>query len=235
MAEKAVSFWRRLDWRLWSRSYLEETPETERVAWVRPYGKGPGTPAEDERHPAQVRDISLGGIVIVVNRRFESGTLLRVEVPAVGDAPATAVLARVIQVTALSQRAFSLNCCYAKELNDDDLRAFGAERARPQGKDGREWVRYDCETDTWFICVLAAEHVQEPTKIRNISAGGFAIQTKRPLDVSTLLSVALPDPNGPPRPTLSRVIHVAAQGDGTWLLGCTFVTELSDADLEALM
>ena len=33
---------------------------------------------------------------------------------------------------------------------------------------------------------------------------------------------------------LVRVVHVADQSDGTWLLGCEFVKPLSDAELKAL-
>src|SRR5438045_4617602 len=89
MADKAVTFWRRMDWRVWSHSYISQTPEMERIAFVRPCSPAqkseqPESAADDQRNPAQIRDISLGGIVLVAGQRFDSGTLLKIEVPGAG-------------------------------------------------------------------------------------------------------------------------------------------------------
>lgn len=241
MADYAVSFWRQMDWRLWSHAYINETPETERIAWVRRRGhiakSGQAVNSvEHDRFPAQVRDISLGGLVLVVNERFESGTLLRVEVNGPeGNAP-VALLARVIHLAAQSQRTFVLSCCYAKELSDEDLRVFGAGCVRPERDDGRAWQRFACDTDTEFHCVVAAEHEKLRAKIRNISAGGFAMLVNHQFEPNTLIQLQMFDAGGQPAQTImARVVHAGAQPDGAWLLGCTFVTELSDSELEVLM
>jgi hypothetical protein len=116
----------------------------ERIAFVKPcHLQKPDQPepaAEEQRIPAQIRDISLGGMVLVAGQRFESGTLLKIEVPGPNGQPSLNLLARVIQVTVQSQRAFVLSCCFAKELNEEDLRVFGAECVRAKEDDGRTWM-----------------------------------------------------------------------------------------------
>jgi hypothetical protein len=241
MADKANTFWRRMDWRLWSHAYMAETPETERIAWVRPCGPvrkadAPEPPADDPRAVAQVRDISLGGLVLVVNQRFDSGALLKIEVPSPATGASVTLLARVIQVLNQSPRTFVLSCCFAKELDEDDLRVFGAECIRPQEDDGRAWVRFSCDAEVEFHAVLGSEQAKSKAKVVNISAGGFAMQTSQKFEGGTLISVGLTGADGnDARPTLARVVHVATRPEGGWVLGCTFVTELSDNDLQALM
>src|SRR5689334_19160488 len=118
MSDKAGSgtFWRRLDWRIWRHSYISRTPEAERLAWITP-AKAPeaagAAPGSDDRCLAQVRDISLGGIILTVSRKLDSGTLLRVEVQnSMGKVPLT-LLARVIQITTRSEGQWVVSCCFA--------------------------------------------------------------------------------------------------------------------------
>src|SRR5262249_37659808 len=139
------------------------------------------------------------------------------------------LLARVIQVTPQSQRSFILSCCFAKELNEDDLRVFGAECVRSKDDDGRDWIRFACDSETTFHSVVDAEQRKIKGKIVNISAGGFAMQAEQRFDSGTLLSIELTDTEERAnRPTMARVIHVSERPEGGWILGCTFVTELSD-------
>src|SRR5438132_5123189 len=235
MADKAVTFWRRMDWRVWSHSYIAQTPEMERIAFVKPcHLQKPDQPepaAEEQRIPSQIRDISLGGMVLVAGQRFESGTLLKIEVPGPNGQPSLNLLARVIQVTVQSQRAFVLSCCFAKELNEEDLRVFGAECVRAKEDDGRTWIRFACDAETTFHSVVDAEQQRIKGKIVNISAGGFAMQAERRFEFGKLLSIELAEAEDQQaRPIMARVIHVSERPEGGWVLGCTFVSELSDND-----
>lgn len=237
MSEQGGVFWRRLDWRLWRQSYITHTPAAERLAWVsRPEALGE-EPGEEARSLAQVIDISLGGIVLSASRRFESGTLLRVEVQGGGGERPVGLMARVIQVANRSGGSFLLSCCFAKELSDEELRPFGAERRRPDGNsDVRAWVRYPCSTDSVFHSVVSAEQERCRAKVLNISAGGVALLSPRKLDAGTLLHLDLVSSDGRPDRTLkARVVHQALRADNQWVLGCTFVADLSDDDVMALL
>ena len=50
--------------------------------------------------PARIRDLSTGGLCLVLGRRFEQGAGLAVEVPAADDGSSSTLLARVIHVRA---------------------------------------------------------------------------------------------------------------------------------------
>jgi hypothetical protein len=239
MSEQSGSgvFWRRLDWRLWRQSYITHTPAAERLAWITRVSIGQEPTPDDQRTLAQVVDISLGGLVLAASRRYESGTLLRVEVQGGGGERPVSLLARVIQVGNRSGGSFLLSCCFAKELSDEELRQFGAERKRPEGgSDVRAWVRYPCEGESTFHSMLSAEHEKCRAKVLNISAGGVALLSARKLDAGTLLQLELVGADGRMnRAIKARVVHQAVRADNQYVLGCTFVADLTDDDVMSLM
>ena len=58
----------------------------------------------------------------------------------------------------------------------------------------------------------------------------------RRFELKTLLAIELLSRSGQPsRRVFARVVHVHRRGDGSWLLGCAFATELSEEDLQALI
>ena len=69
---------------------------------------------------AKIEDVSEGGIAIVVDRRFELGALLAIEVQQ-DDSPITTVLARVVRVIKKSHGRWLLGCALAKKLKDHEL------------------------------------------------------------------------------------------------------------------
>lgn len=225
---------------MWRQSYITRVPEAERIAWIYPHEHGSGraavVPSDAVRSMAQVRDVSLGGIILVASRRFESGALLKVEVPSFTGKPPLWLLTRVIQVNVQSESCCLLSCCFAKELSDEDLKLFGVERLRASGPaDHRAWVRFPCQAKTSLRAVVSAASEQETAQVINISAGGLAVQASRPYESGTLLSLELGGGGQPARTVQARVVHAVPQPNGQWLLGCTFVSELGEQDLLALM
>jgi PilZ domain len=69
---------------------------------------------------AKIEDVSEGGIAIVVDRRFELGALLAIEVQQ-DDSPVTTVLARVVRVIKKSHGRWLLGCSLAKRMKEEDL------------------------------------------------------------------------------------------------------------------
>jgi len=84
---------------------LSEADTKEEVLWV-----------------ARIQDICREGVRLLSMRRFEPGTLLRLEVP--GKSPETPLLvkARVIHVVPYANGSFGLGCAFSRPLTDEELK-----------------------------------------------------------------------------------------------------------------
>jgi hypothetical protein len=72
-------------------------------------------------------------------------------------------------------------------------------------------------------------------KLRDVSRSGIGlILNCRPPVASTLVIKLQTPTQHLSRPMLLRVEHVTDQGDGTWVVGCSFVRKLREEELEAL-
>jgi hypothetical protein len=76
---------------------------------------------------ARLRDISVGGIGLVLARRFEVGTLLAVDLANPGSGSPRSLLARVTHVTAHAPGEWLLGLALLRPVGEDELRAWGAE------------------------------------------------------------------------------------------------------------
>ena len=73
---------------------------------------------------ARVRDVSSGGLCLVLSRRFERGAGLAIELPGADpDSPST-LLARVMNVRAEGGGAWALGCAFVSPLSDEELQAL---------------------------------------------------------------------------------------------------------------
>jgi hypothetical protein len=77
----------------------------------------------DLKWPAHIRDVSLGGIGLVLHRRFEPGAGLAIELPESDGSGTFTVFARVVHVAAQAGGKWLLGCVFVSELNEDTLRA----------------------------------------------------------------------------------------------------------------
>ena len=69
------------------------------------------------------KDISQGGIRLVVSRRFEPRTILNIEIEGEVEEAPTSLMARVVHVAAESG-SWNLGCRFARELSDKELEAL---------------------------------------------------------------------------------------------------------------
>jgi PilZ domain len=216
-----------------------ESSADERRVWVR-HPSGAETivqPIQNgsvARLSARVRNVSRGGTNLIVNKCFNPGDMLSIELPGSDAARTSAVLACIVHVNPAGPEQWALGCTFSEELNDEDLASFGARRERPSEPENRAWKRFDCSVKAEYQLVSDVEKQTWPADVVNISAGGIGLQVARGVEMGALLSLKLQGSKGHTRNVLACVVHVIASG-GDWLLGCNFIHELSEADFKALL
>src|SRR5262249_2945047 len=72
--------------------------------------------------PATIRDISTAGLSLALNRRFERGSGLAIELPG-GDGTYSTVLARVTSIWPHPESGWVLGCTFVSELSDEEVRS----------------------------------------------------------------------------------------------------------------
>jgi hypothetical protein len=186
---------------------------------------------------AQIRDISTLGIGLVLQRRFERGTLLVMDLENPARNISRNVVARVVHTTALPLGQWLLGCVFTKELDADDLQFFSAESVLPSDpEDSRAWVRFSCDVSVICRQVSRGPARPLPGKIVNIAPGGAGLVLSRSVNVGTLLNVELTARPGQTRRTyLVRVVKPARQDGANWFLGCEFTNPFSDEELRTLL
>jgi hypothetical protein len=98
----------------------------------------------------------------------------------------------------------------------------------------RAWARYPAEVPIVYRPADASPDTRCTATVQNISVGGLSLRLDQPIEPGKLLAVELPGPAANDCSTvLACVVHLAPQGGGTWVIGCTFARELSDEDLIA--
>jgi PilZ domain len=77
---------------------------------------------KDITWPASIRDVSEGGVGLILARRFERGAGLAIELPGSGDRPAETLLAKVVHTTRLPDNRWLLGCSFISKLSEDEVR-----------------------------------------------------------------------------------------------------------------
>jgi hypothetical protein len=101
-------------------------------------------------------------------------------------------------------------------------------------KDHRLWVRYTQLPDASFQA--GSEQVAWSAQIQDISRGGVNLLGNHPFDPGTIVKIELPlSDRVVPVTILARVVHASAKPNGVWALGCAFVKELREEEVQALL
>jgi hypothetical protein len=105
----------------------------------------------------------------------------------------------------------------------------------PQAAERRAWVRYPSQTRSlWQIFGMRKNDLSEAS-VQDVSLTGLALVLHNSFPPATVLSVTLQTATGESGPHLVRIQHVRPQDDGTFLVGCLFLTELTAAELQELL
>jgi hypothetical protein len=192
---------------------------------------------EHPRLSGRVRNISRGGINLVVPQSFEPGSMLGIDLPSPDGHSSYTVLACVVHVTPQPAGEWGVGCTFSQELTDAELGAFGGQRQKPSAPDDqRTWVRFPCRVKAACQVVSDPPEAPWPVDVLDLSPSGIGLSVERPIDPGTLLNVDLQDGAG--RITTSMlacVVHVTDREDGGRVLGCNFIRELSEQELNALL
>ena len=253
MFERTFSFWRR-----WIGNPGGEDANTAVAV-------APGSSDEDERRfwvrypadfktsvqlsqagapfsaPAQLRDISQGGAHFVLERPIHTGHLVNLELPLGRSRDMHTVLACIVRAREEADGRWALGCVFSRELTDEDLSGFGARRVRHNPEDQRLWMRFTCNLTAKFQKIGDPNAPVDSAQVLNLSASGVGLLADRFVDAGTLLNIDLTGRDGhTTRTILACVVHVSRPGadqaaEGTWALGCNFIRELTDEDLQALI
>lgn len=242
MFASTVTFW---SWLTGQPIALESTDPAgesneERRVWLR-YSASLNIRCEevngeaDATVEARIEDISRGGIKVISRQRFDAGTVLSVELPAAKGQVPLAVLACVVRARPHGEREWAMGCRFSGELNDDQLQSFGAARTRSDSPDARGWERFSCDSKVMYQNVSREDSTRQTGRLLNISAAGMALHVPEDVAIGELLSTELRDATGTSVVNiLACVVHVSPGDDGR-TLGCNFIRELSDKDLQALL
>jgi two-component system OmpR family response regulator len=78
--------------------------------------------------PAKVRDISAGGIGLVLERSLEPGRSLELDLPLAGRTATSTIQAQVVRAAREPGRDWFLGCVFARPLADRELEAYRPRR-----------------------------------------------------------------------------------------------------------
>lgn len=239
MLQRLIASWR--EW--WSAERVtEDLTKTlgERRVWVR-YPSNLATTVQPEfalpdslQLSAKVQNISRGGINLLVERELDPGTQLLIERPH-GDHSSTAPLAAyLVRSTMVNKGTWTLGCTFADRLTQQELTEFGASLTTPDVPDKRSWVRYPCDIPVTYQLLRSTDTPATSAKAIDVSATGISLLVREDIAVGTALGLEMQRPDGQPAPArLACVLRVLNQAGGRRLLGCNFVRELTDDELQA--
>src|SRR5205823_4514922 len=92
-----------------------------------------GCGGSQELWPLVVRDVSAGGVGILLARRFEPGTELHIELPPGAASPARTLRARVVRVRAEKLGHWAHGCAFLTPLSERELVELVLETTRRTG------------------------------------------------------------------------------------------------------
>jgi hypothetical protein len=178
---------------------------------------------------ATIRDISVGGVGIVMPRRFEPGMGLAIELPPKADGTSDTLLARVAHVRRLPEGGWLLGCTFISQLSEQELEdlvhlsdvhqepASAAEPA-PAGEDAAPAHR-----KTVVVESIIFQSEPQNGRVARLKVNRLVVTGSWPPVPGTELRVKFPDAGGDSSANKIRVIR-AVEKDGRWTVTYQFVS-----------
>ena len=185
---------------------------------------------------ARVRDVSSGGLGLVLQRRFERGAGLAIDLPATDDSPACTILARVMNVRSERGGTWLLGCAFLSPLSEEELLTLRG--SIPEDSPQSQPV---APSATKAAAILDQGKCLSGVHFRGrLPAGGIIHRYIKTLDVGAVwppqegstFGLRFRGPAGE-APAARVRIDACRSSQSGWVLECTFLTEPSAGLLEA--
>lgn len=94
---------------------------------------------------------------------------------------------------------------------------------------------FTCEVPT--TCQPPSAYTKDPwpATIRHITNTGLTLTLNRRFERGSGLAIELPTEDGTMATVLAKVVHVRSYHEGGWVLGCEFISELSDEEVQLVL
>lgn len=192
--------------------------------------------ADDADMPARLRNVSRSGVNLVVPRQVPEGTLLRVKLPATPGGPQTTLLACVTNIHPYGDGLWSLGCVFSLELSESEMRLLGGEKVPTKSGDQRAWVRSPAHGTVSYQPVPGTASSPLTAELVNLAPAGIGMLVSERMEAGTLLTLTLHRRDGgPDRQLLAYAVYVTDHPDGKWAVGCNFLHELTEKELNDLV
>jgi hypothetical protein len=116
----------------------------------------------------------------------------------------------------------------------DATRALAREYRDRTGPGRRTADRHPCHLETFFEPIWG-EFRPLQAHLRDISTHGLGLISGRHMEPGTKVVVLLPVQAPQVPPVVPARVTYATRREGGWLLGCAFVAELLDSQLDAVL
>jgi hypothetical protein len=181
---------------------------------------------EETRWPGTISDISQGGIRLTLQRRFEPGTGLAVELPRDEQGATRTVLLKVIHVQRQEDGRWSLGCKFISELSEEEIHRLVPAPGAVDPSDSQLTV---------LSTPLAVPKVRLQVLVNSVAlidcvADRMVVPSSWPLAAGKTVTVLGGKASGSPWKMKLRVIHCVQQADG-WVLRAQLAQAPSAADL----
>ncbi|HQR08412.1 MAG TPA: PilZ domain-containing protein [Gemmatales bacterium] len=192
---------------------------------------------DGQRFSAQILEVSDNGMRIKVRNSFEEGSMVRIDLPCEQLGPVTTVLACVMHLRDEGDGLFSLGCQFCTELDDEDLDSLGVKREQIEKPefDNRSFVRYPTRAQVLYRNLRSSTEPVLPGTVLNASPTGIGLKVKESLMPGTLLDLTVQGERGQKLfEILACVVYRHLNRDSQYTVGCNFIRELSEVELNTL-
>lgn len=192
---------------------------------------------DGHRYSAQIIEVSDNGMKLKVRHRFDEGNMVRIDLPCKELGPVTTVLACVMHMRHEGEGLWTLGCQFCTELDDEDLKLLGVKReqiAKPD-PDNRTYVRYPTRAQVLYRNLRSNTEPVFPGTVLNASPTGIGLMVKESLTPGTLLDLTVQGDRGQKLfEILACVVYRHLNCDNQYTVGCNFIRELSEQELNTL-
>jgi hypothetical protein len=183
---------------------------------------------EETRWPGTVRDVSQGGLRLTLERRYEPGTGLAIELPQDAHGETRTVLLKVIHIRRQPDGLWSLGCKFISELGEDEVRRL-LPRLASNAADANE-----CHDEPHTVAGVRLQVSLASGVIVDFVASQVIVPPSWPLACGKTVTLMGGKASGTPWKLHLRVVH-CEQHPGGWVLrGELLQAPLATALLRAL-